>query len=290
VPWDDPEKWTATIPRDRGTDWDFEDVTNHYVRLIHGPDAGGLALARIAPGEVMEATVAEWRRAGSSCYGALIWMLKDFVPGAGWGVIDANGIAKPAWHALRRAFRPVQVALTDEGLNGLGIHLTNDTAETVRTKLSLRCFKDGETVVMRRERDVELPPRSSRTLSSAELIGSFFDITCAYHFGPPSLDATLITLGDHARVLHLPLGPAGLKHDPGLTAETGRDEDGWFVKLRATRLAPGIQIDDGHYVAEDQGFCLAPGEERIVRLRAVDNATANSAIVNLRVHSQLKSS
>src|SRR5207253_1567084 len=126
--------------------------------------------ARAAPGEVMEAAIAEWRRAGSSCHGALVWMLKDFVPGAGWGVIDASGLPKPAWHALRRAFRPVQVAVTDEGLNGLGIHLINETATAIRARLSLRCV-NGVAVVMRREREVDLPPRSNRSMSSAELIG-----------------------------------------------------------------------------------------------------------------------
>lgn len=259
----------ANVPRDRGTDWDFADITNHYVRLLYGPEAEGLALQRLAPGEVMEAAVAEWRRAGSSCHGALVWMLKDFMPGAGWGVIDSSGLPKPAWHALRRAFRPVHVALTDEGLNGLGIHLINDTAETVHAKLALRCFKDGETVVMRRERDVELPPRSRQTLSSAALIGSFFDITYAYHFGPPSLDATVVTLGDLARAIHFPCGRAALKHDPGLTAETAQDAGGWFVRLRAQRLATGIQIEDAAWRAEDEGFFLLPGEERVVRLVAV---------------------
>lgn len=192
--------WPA--PRDRGADWDFEDVTRHYARLIFGSDAP--EAMRAAPGAAMEATIAEWRRAGSSCWGALVWMLKDFVPGAGWGVIDAAGLPKPAWHALRRAFRPVQVALTDEGLNGLGIHLINETAETVRAQLSLRCLKEG-AVVMRRERDVELPPRSNRTLSSAELIGSFFDITWAYRFGPPPLDVTVVSLGGFARAMHFPI-------------------------------------------------------------------------------------
>jgi beta-mannosidase len=274
VPWDDAEKWKAAIPRDRGTDWDFEDVTDHYVRLLYGPEAKGLEAQRVATGVVMEATIAEWRRAGSSCHGALLWMLKDFVPGAGWGVIDANGLPKPAWHALRRAFRPVQVALTDEGLNGLGIHLINETAEPVRTTLALRCFKNGETVVMRRDREIELLPRSSVTLSSAELIGSFFDITYAYRFGPPSLDATVVTLGHYARAVHFPLGRAALQHDPGLTAETVRDEEGWALTLRATRLASGIQIADAHYVSEDEGFCLAPGEERTVRLRPADPSAA----------------
>jgi beta-mannosidase len=203
VPWDDPATWKASVPRDRGADWDFEDVTNHYVRLLYGSDAQGLDAARAATAEVMEAAIAEWRRAGSSCWGALVWMLKDFVPGAGWGVIDANGLPKPAWHALRCAFRPVQVVLTDEGLNGLGIHLINETAETVHAGLSLRCFGDGEAVVMRRERDVELPPRSNQTLSSAELIGSFFDITYAYRFGPPPLRWTEVTLDDVATGAHL---------------------------------------------------------------------------------------
>ena len=183
-------------PRDRGADWDFEDVTRHYARQIYGSD--DLDAMRAAPGAAMEATIAEWRRAGSSCWGALVWMLKDFAPGAGWGVIDANGLPKPAWHALRRAFRPVQVALTDEGLNGLGIHLINETSETVRAKLSLRCVGDGDIDTMRREREVALPPRSNQTVSSAELIGSFFDITWAYRFGPPPLTWTEVTLDDAA--------------------------------------------------------------------------------------------
>jgi beta-mannosidase len=201
------------VPRDRGADWDFEDVTRHYARLLFGSDTP--EAMRAAPGAVMEATIGEWRRAGSSCWGALVWMLKDFGPGAGWGVIDAAGQPKPAWHALRRAFRPVQVALTDEGLNGLGIHLINESAETVRARLALRCLKEG-AVVLRREREVELPPRSSQTLSSAELIGSFFDITWAYRFGPPSLDVTEVTLGDFARAVHFPAG----KPRPLLLAES----------------------------------------------------------------------
>ncbi|HTE38117.1 MAG TPA: hypothetical protein VK630_16375, partial [Reyranella sp.] len=47
---------------------------------------------------------------------------------------------------------------------------------------------------------------------------------------------------------------------------TMRDETGWLLRLHATSLAPCIQIEGAHHVAEDEGFCLAPGEERIVRL------------------------
>lgn len=266
---------TAGVPRDRGASWDFADVREHYLRLLHGDEADParrLRLSRAVTAEVMEATIAEWRRKDSSCSGALVWMLKDFVPGAGWGVIDSSGAPKLAWHGLRRAFRPVQVALTDEGLNGLGIHLINETAAAVRAKLSLRCLLNGETVVMHRERAVELAARSSTTLSSADLIGSFFDLTYAYRFGPPALDATILTLDDAAtgarlsEAIHFPLGRSALEADPALAVELAQDAAGWSLHLRATRLAPCLQIEDAHYRADDEGFHLSPGGQRTVRL------------------------
>ena len=271
---------TDNVPRDRGADWDFADVTRHYTRVLYGAD--GKHLQRATPAEVMETTVAEWRRAGSSCAGALVWMLKDFVPGAGWGVIEPTGVPKLAWHGLRRAFRPVQVALTDEGLNGLGIHLINETAMPVRAKLALRCYQNGETVVMRRDREVELPPRSSQTLSSTQLIGSFFDITHAYRFGAPALDVTAVTLDDAttgeriADAAHFPQGRGALKADPELVVEPiGGDT----LKIRATRFAACIQIEDTGWRAEDEGFNLQPGEERVVRLLRVSGAAAPSGVV-----------
>lgn len=257
----------ANVPRDNGAGWDFGDVTAHYTKLLYGADTPRLRRAAVA--QAMEATIAEWRRVGSSCAGALVWMLKDFMPGAGWGVIDSGGAPKLAWHALRRAFRPVQVSLTDEGLDGLGIHLINDTAETVRARLSLRCYQNGETVVMHRERDVELPPRSNRTTSSAALVGAFFDITCAYRFGPPALDVTSVTLNDAAtgkrlaEAAHFPQGRAALAADPGLGVERVGDH---ALRIRAARFAHCVQVEDPHWRAADEGFDLAPGEERIVEL------------------------
>jgi beta-mannosidase len=281
VPWADSARWQAAVPRDPGATWDFEDVRDHYLNLLYGvaPDrlraedpARYLRLSRAVTAEVMEATFAEWRRAGSSCAGALVWMLKDFAPGAGWGVIDSTGAPKLAWHGLRRAFRPVQVALTDKGLDGLAIHLINETAAPVHAKLSLCCLRDGAVVVMRREREIALPERGNLTVSSADLIGSFFDITYAYRFGAAPLDATVVTLEDAATgarlsdAVHFPLGRAVLGADPCLSVELVSDGTGWALRIRAACLAPCIQIEDAHYRAEDEGFNLAPGEERMVRL------------------------
>ncbi len=276
-----PARASDRVPRDRGADWDFTRVRDHYLGLVYGVDAATLQaddpvhylrLSRALSADVMESVVAEWRRPASSCAGALVWMLKDLSPGPGWGVVDSDGIPKLAWHGLRRAFRPVQVALTDEGLSGLGVHLVNETEAPVSAKLSLLCLQAGDVVVMRRECDLTMPARSARTITSAELIGSFFDISYAYRFGPPPLEVAIVTLDDSrtgerlGEAAYFPLGRSAMAHDPGLSAELERDGEGWAVVVQAKRFAPCIQIEVPHHYAGDEGFHLLPGEQRRVKL------------------------
>jgi len=292
IAWDDLVRGKGGVPRDRGADWDFADVRDHYLRSLYEEDPAELKaadpkrylrLSRAVSAGVMEAAIAEWRRPGSSCAGALVWMLKDCAPGAGWGVVGSGGRPKLAWHGLRRAFRPVQVSVTDEGLNGLAIHMVNDTEFAVRAKLSLHCFRAGDVCVLRRARDVELPPRGATTVRSTDLIGSFFDITYAYRFGPPPLEVAAVTLDEEetgarlAEAVYYPLGLSALDADPLLTVSPVRQGDGWALRLGTARFAPRLQIEDMHYVALDEGFPLLPGEERSVRLHAVDGWQAPPA-------------
>ena len=275
-------RWKASVPRDPGAGWDFEDVRDHYLRTFYGVEPARLRhedpdrylrLSQAVSGDVMEAVYAEWRRGRSSSAGGIVWMLQDLRPGAGWGVIDSAGVPKPCWHALKRAFRPVQVNLTDEGVNGLAVHVLNETTQNIDATLSFACLRDGTTAVARASRDLTLAPRSSLELSSAELLQGFFDVTYAYRFGAPQHDATVAVLVDRttgatlAQAFHFPAEGMPCRVDLGLQAQVARDEAGWVLRLSARRLARGVHIEDGAFRAEDEWFHLAPGEERMVRLK-----------------------
>jgi beta-mannosidase len=280
APGHDPA-WKRGVPRDRGVGWDFEDVRDHYVemlydvspaRLRHGDPQTWLDLGRAAVAEVMEATFAEWRRPGSSCAGALVWTFQDLAPGAGWGVVAHDGRAKSAWYALRRAFRPLSVSLTDEGTNGLAIHVVNDTAEEQALHLDLACLRDGRLAVASGTQDLLLAPRAARTIAATDLIGAFFDVTAAFRFGPPSHDCTHVRLStaDGAvldEAFHFPLGRHGAARGARLAATLERDADGTDVLVLETdRVAQSVFVEDAVLEPEDNWFHLAPGRAKRIRL------------------------
>jgi beta-mannosidase len=282
VPGINDPAWKAGVPRDLGASWDFDDVRDHYLGVVYGADPAKLRyadpslyldLSRAVTGEVMEHVFAEWRRARSPCAGGLVWTFQDLMGGAGWGMIDVSGEPKPCWYALKRAFRPVQVALTDEGVNGLAVHLTNETGEDLEVEVELTCLREGATPVVSVRRTLTLAARGGAELSAYDLIGRFFDITHAYRFGPPGHDATVVRLRDAggevlAEAFHYPTGRA--LHPPAgkVEARFAEDAQGWVMTLSADRLLQSVHIEDEGFRPDDDWFDLAPGELKRVRLRA----------------------
>jgi beta-mannosidase len=289
-------RWKARVPRDRGASWDFEDVRDHYLGLLYGDDparlrredpARYLDLSRATVAEVMEATFAEWRRQHSTCNGALVWTFQDLLPGAGWGIVDATGLPKSAWHALRRAFRPVQVALSDEGTNGLDIHVINDGAHAHRLTLDLSCLRHGRQPVVGGRREIALDARSAVTLPATDLFGAFFDTTYAFRFGPPAHDVTVARLTDAdgieiAEAFHFPRGRAQAVFPAALTATLSQDAEGFALSLSADRFAQSVAIEIENFLPGDNWFHLAPGHVKTVRLArraGTDPAIAPSGAV-----------
>ncbi|TYC67376.1 glycoside hydrolase family 2 protein [Stappia sp. BW2] len=284
-PGHDP-RWKARVPRDRGAGWDFEDVRDHYLKLLYGVEPASLRygdpdryleLGRAVTGEVMGETYAEWRRPASNCQGALVWTLSDLTVGAGWGLIDAVGRPKPAWYALKRAFQPVLACVSDEGTNGLAIHVINERGQEQPVKISIACLRDGQVPVVSGEMDLVLAPRSAQTLNAVDLIGAFFDVTYAYRFGPPSHDVTVVRLCDAqtgepiSEAHHFPLGRGHNRHFDAPEANVLKDEAGnWSLMIAAKRFLQSVAVDVPGFEPEDNWFHLAPGETRRVRLRQIE--------------------
>ncbi len=269
-------RWKSRVPRDRGTPWDFDDVRDHYVKEIFGVDprallfgdgARYLELGRVATGEAMAAAMSEWRRAGSECAGALVWFLRDLWDGAGWGVIDARGAPKAAYHHLKRVLAPVALLAIDEGLNGLALHAVNDAPSAIDAELRVALHR-GEGIVAEGTRAVALGAHDAIAVSADEVIGRFTDVTYAYRFGPRGHDATLATLRDRAsgallgRAFHFPRGArAERASDLGLEARAERvDEGSWRLTVRTKKVAYAVAIDARGFVADDDFFHVAPGD------------------------------
>ncbi len=275
--------WKERAPRDLGAGWDFDDVRDHYLQRLFGVDAAALRysdhdryleLGRVVTGEVMAQVFGEWRRKRSPTAGGLVWFLRDLWPGAGWGLVDADGRPKPAWHIVRRALQPLLLHLSDEGGNGIAVHAANDGEAPFRGTVTLSLWKDGAIPVGRGARAIEIPGRGAAEWDATEWFDGFLDLSYAYRFGPPAHDVVAATLADDqgqlaARAFHF-IGhlPHRQEADIGLVSRATPLGDGRHqITVTASRFAYAVRLDVAGYAPDDNYFHLAPGEERRIVLR-----------------------
>jgi beta-mannosidase len=301
-------RWKSAVPRDAGSSWDFEDVRDHYVELLFGVDARHLRstdperyldLGRAAVVELMAGVFAEWRRPGSSCAGGLVLQLRDLRPGAGWGILDAEGGPKAPWWALRRVFAPVALLATDEGMNGLHLHALNDRPTALDVTIDVTVFDVLGQPVERGSTELTVPPRGATTLSADALLDGFRDLTYAYRFGPRAYDLVVATLRapDGAvlgEAMHLVGGLARpIEPTVGLRGSLERSaESGWTVTVTTDRLAQHVVIDVPGFLAEDSWFHLPPAASRVIRLRGPSDLVPRGDVraLNSRAAARLRPS
>ncbi|MBP0651716.1 hypothetical protein J8J40_32110, partial [Mycobacterium tuberculosis] len=73
----------------------------------------------------------------------------------------------------------MRLLLIDEGLDGLGIHVVNDTANPVAGTLSLDILRAGAVRVAGGRAAVDVAPHGRATIDQTALLGGFFDTTYA---------------------------------------------------------------------------------------------------------------
>ena len=279
--------WNAAVPRNVGLGWDFGDVTRHYAQALFGEDLNQsmfrdserfLALSRAVSGELMTGAFAEWRRPGSSCAGALVWLFRDLWPGAGWGIIDSANRPKSVFYSLKRALAPRCLFFSDEGLSGLRLHLINERPAPLSATLQVSLFRHGHTRFRDAAVPVEVEAQGHLSLNVDALLGSFLDTTYAYQYGPPGHDVVFarLTADNEESVgeqivpgaFYFPTGLAFPKSaDLGLRVEAVRQgEDRAALTVTAERFAQSVHIDASGWRADDNYFHLEPGGTRTVCL------------------------
>ncbi len=222
----------------------------------------------------MASAFAEWRRQRSSCRGALVWFWRDLWNSAGWGVIDAQGKPKAAYRYLARSLQPVALFMSDEGGNGLVLHVANERADTLTARVELALYRRGELRLEHAGLEIEAPPRTTLELAATDFFSDWYDLNYAYRFGPPSHDLVVARLlaPDGAclsEAFFFPLGlPNATEADVGLTAIATARADGEFeLKVATRRFAQSVSIDAAGFEAGDDYFHLAPGATRTIVLR-----------------------
>jgi beta-mannosidase len=286
----DEEVLRARTPRDLGAEWDFDDVRDHYLASLFRLDPAALrgadeerylAVSRAVSGEVMASAFAEWRRQGSPCGGALVWFWRDPWSCAGWGVIDAQGNPKAAYRYLARTLQPVAIFMSDEGGNGLTLHVANERAEALRAQIELTLYRRGEMRIEQATHDVEAAPREVLQIAATDLLDGWYDLNYAYRFGPPSHDLVVARLlaADGAALgesYFFPLGlPNATEADVGLTAVvTARTAGEFDLVVTTRRFAQSVRIEAAGFMPDDDYFHLAPGGTRTIRLRPARDSGA----------------
>jgi beta-mannosidase len=283
--------WKAGVPRDVGAGWDFEDVRDHYlaelyevdpVRLRSVDHARYLELSRAVTGVVMAEVFGEWRRRDSSCAGGLVLWLRDLVAGAGWGLIDAGGVPKVAYHHLRRALAPRAVWMTDEGLGGIDVHVANDRPEPLSATLRVALYRRGEQAAGEASREIALEGAQAGRWGVEELLGHFCDVNWSYRFGPPAQDVVVATLESGgapvSQAFRFPVGRP-VDREPaaalGLEADAAAaGPDAVTLVLSTRRVLYGARVSAPGWVADDDAFCLEPGRGRDLTLRPAEAGAA----------------
>ena len=276
--------WKSGIPKDNGAEWDFEDVRDHYLLDLFGIDPTELKatnmdrylmLSRIASGEIMSQVFSEWRSTNSNCSGGLLWFYKDLLAGAGWGILDSDNNPKAAYYFLKRILQPVSLTLTDEGLQGLYIHLINEKPAPFTGTVEFQMLQAGNITIAKGGREITLSANESSSLSAEELLGGFYDTSYAYRFGPPKHEVTCATLrSDNGEIVsqqfHFPLK----KEVAHVTASVETDvirlaDGGCQLSIRSDHFLYAIQIECEGFLPEDNYFHLMPDERRIIKLHPV---------------------
>jgi beta-mannosidase len=194
------------------------------------------------------------------CMGTIWWQLNDCWPVTSWAVIDGGGVPKPAWFALREAYRPRLLTLQPRG-SALVLFAINDSLQSWTADGKVRRMRFDGTVLAAMPVTMSAAPWS---LTSLELPSS---LTTP---GDASNELLVADCGGHRSWWWFaPDHVSGLAA-PALTATWEREADALAATISTEVLVRDLMIYPDRLVAgatiDLQLISLLPGESTTVRI------------------------
>ena len=276
-------KWKERVPRDTGTGWDFEDVRDHYTESLFNVKTTTLksydtekylALSEITTGEIMSQVFSEWRSTHSQCAGGLVWFLKDFWQGAGWGIVDSSGLPKACYYYLKRCWQPINIAITNESLNGVDIHISNESTRKINGSIELSLLNKHSTVIAQESLTVSIPASTTSTFNSDSILSSFYDVAYSYRFGPAKHSVVAVQLKNKnneviSDAYYFP--NAGVPHtniDSELITRAKQIDDNTYqLELSCNHFLYAVNIEVDGYNTTDNFFHLLPNTTKVITMK-----------------------
>jgi beta-mannosidase len=196
----------------------------------------------------------------------VLWQLNDCWPAVSWSVVDSDGHRKPAWYALREAYRD-RLLTVQPHESGLAVIVVNDTAlgwwewvELTRVDVTGRVLATAQWALAVGARE------AVRHVLPSEIAVA----------GRPDRELVVATAGE-ARALWFFARDKDLAYQrPEFDAHVERSGDAVLVTVRARtllrdlclfadRVAPGAEVDRALVT-------LLPGESATFTVRGIGEA------------------
>jgi beta-mannosidase len=133
-------------------------------------------------------------------------------------------------------------------------------------------------VVARRETSVEISARSTVSFGSDELLGSFYDVSYSYRFGPPSHDLAIATLYDQDREILSESFHFISQRDPVMLPSIKLEAEAelingeqYRVTLISDKFLQAVYLQAKGFLPTDNYFHMVPGRKKIVLFLPIES-------------------
>jgi beta-mannosidase len=116
---------------------------------------------QVTQAEGLKYGIEHYRRRKPHCSGTLLWQYNDCWPGISWSILDHDGVAKPSWYVVRRAFAPVIASFKPLDGDGIELWITNDTVARIDLKARIGLATFGGSSLFTAEVEASVPATSS---------------------------------------------------------------------------------------------------------------------------------